>query len=131
MNLICSRCGEQKPEEAFSVDTRWARGYASWCKECAAEDQRIRRRNNPEYTRRVNVKHKYGLTVDEYDQLLSKPCAICGLKAETLDHNHKTGKIRAGLCKRCNIAIGLLQDDSVILRAAADYLDGHEEKEEQ
>lgn len=60
-------------------------------------------------------------------------CAICG-KPETaersgkvmplsIDHCHVTNQVRALLCHRCNKAIGLMLDDPVRLRAAADYVE--------
>jgi len=51
-------------------------------------------------------------------------CASCGnpetkidhrsgtVKELAVDHDHATGKIRALLCNSCNVALGLLQDDS-------------------
>ena len=79
---------------------------------------------------------KYGITLDEYDELLKKQkgvCAICG-KPETkivwntvcrltVDHDHKSGVVRGLLCFRCNTGIGKLYDDPEILRKAANYLD--------
>jgi len=62
-------------------------------------------------------------------------CAICKItpfkmredhvSGLNLDHCHTTGKARALLCHNCNRGIGLLQDSPEILRAAADYLDFH------
>lgn len=56
-------------------------------------------------------------------------CAICagspvgpGRRLH-VDHDHATGRVRALLCSSCNTAVGLMQDDSARLRAAADYLD--------
>ena len=60
-------------------------------------------------------------------------CAICGatLNGERsglpcLDHNHRTGAIREVLCPRCNKAIGLFDDDPVIMESAAAYVRKHE-----
>jgi len=46
------------------------------------------------------------------------------VQALSVDHCHKTGKYRGLLCNRHNRLLGLAQDNSSILRAAADYLDG-------
>jgi hypothetical protein len=51
-------------------------------------------------------------------------CAIC--RRETLvvwDHDHATGAYRGWLCRRCNLVLGYVKDDSLILRMAAYYLD--------
>lgn len=59
-------------------------------------------------------------------------CAICRQPERTernrlltIDHDHETGQVRALLCSQCNRAIGLLQDDPAVIRAAADYVQAH------
>ncbi len=53
-------------------------------------------------------------------------CGLCqrppGPKGLGVDHNHATGKVRALLCSRCNLALGGFMDDPVLCRKAADYL---------
>lgn len=70
------------------------------------------------------------LTLDEYDQMVVAQrglCAICEQpptrRALSVDHNHKTVKIRALLCDACNKAIGLLQDSVDLCKKAAQYLE--------
>jgi hypothetical protein len=58
-------------------------------------------------------------------------CAACGnqmsLKGKNchVDHCHKTGRIRALLCRRCNTTLGLSGDDATTLRLLADYVEMH------
>lgn len=47
----------------------------------------------------------------------------CNIKL-AVDHDHETGKVRGLLCKRCNMAIGLLDDDPHVVTRAALYLKG-------
>jgi hypothetical protein len=54
---------------------------------------------------------------------MSEPCAICGAESEHLDHSHATGAIRAALCAKCNIGIGMMSDDAKRLREAANYIE--------
>ena len=84
------------------------------------------------------LKYYYGLSIEEYTILLDKQgscCAICKTPQSKLkyrlsvDHNHTTGKVRELLCQKCNASLGLLNDDSELLRMAADYLDKHNNKE--
>lgn len=54
-------------------------------------------------------------------------CAICNRVCKVLvklsiDHDHATGKIRGLLCKSCNSALGLFEDNVDFLRSAIDYL---------
>lgn len=84
--------------------------------------------------RRYKQVSKYGITVQQYNQLLvlqGNKCAICrtefsgegGSKhSPHIDHCHTTGEVRALLCKNCNAGIGLLQDDVAILANAIKYL---------
>jgi hypothetical protein len=87
---------------------------------------------------------KYGLTVEEYDNLLAKQgsrCAVCGTADPQyrsgpssarwcVDHDHVTGKIRGLLCHPCNRAIGMLADDAKIIEAALAYVrQGHVNQE--
>jgi len=73
--------------------------------------------------RRADVKRNYGVTLEEYDAFLAKPCAICGRVSEVLDHDHDTGLPRAGLCDHCNKGIGMLGDNVDRVRKAVAYLE--------
>lgn len=94
------------------------------------------RRNRQKYQQRLSkIKQVYGITQAEYHQLLALQkgvCAICGnpetgktygkVRQLSVDHDHKTGKIRGLLCNCCNRAIGLLRDDMNLLLRATSYL---------
>jgi Recombination endonuclease VII len=73
---------------------------------------------------------RYGLTIEEYDRLLTAQdgvCAICKCINEngrdlSVDHDHTTGIVRGLLCQKCNSAIGLLKDDIRLVYRAVVYL---------
>ena len=79
----------------------------------------------------------YGITETEYRQMLvdqDQKCHLCGSEgflignnnhSERLavDHCHSTGKVRKLLCHNCNRALGLMKDNPVLLRLAADYVE--------
>lgn len=78
--------------------------------------------------RASRLKKDYGLDADRYRQMLLdqlKLCKICRqwMNRPCVDHNHKTGRVRGLLCVNCNLLIGQCQEDSWILRRAANYLD--------
>lgn len=80
-----------------------------------------------ENRRRAGIKARYGITLDEYNEIIAKGCAICG---ETegrmaLDHDHSSGRIRDCLCMACNIGLGAFTDDTERMRKAIEYLESH------
>ena len=75
-------------------------------------------------TRRYHAKRTFGMTLEEYEAALQKPCAICGedQKQRVVDHDHATGLVRGTLCISCNRGIGFLGDSAARLEAALLYL---------
>ena len=81
------------------------------------------------------IKKRYGITIGEVTQLLSKQsnkCAICGntfviRKNTHIDHCHTTGKVRGILCEGCNIGLGVFKDDTSLLQKAINYLVVHQQ----
>ena len=62
---------------------------------------------NPDKMKANHVKQKYGLTLEEYEALLSRGCQVCGsFERLHCDHDHKTGKVRGCLCQKCNHSLG-------------------------
>jgi hypothetical protein len=78
-----------------------------------------------------NLKVKYGISPGEYRKLLNVQggaCAICqrtDQKRLAVDHCHETGKIRALLCQRCNLVLGQVEDDPVLLEKMGQFLIAH------
>lgn len=79
--------------------------------------------------RKARVK-RYGISVEQYDEMLQRQngvCAICQKECQLgvslgVDHDHKTGRVRGLLCRKCNTGIGLLGDDLESLQRAVRYL---------
>lgn len=109
----------------------WARANYDPVK---AREKSRRYRSNPEARKRMSrsarrsfVEKQYGITMEQYEEMTSGACAICGAAPEDklcLDHCHATGMARGGLCSRCNSGLGYFRDDPVLLRRAAAYLLG-------
>lgn len=85
---------------------------------------------NSDLKRSNEYKRKYGITIEQYDELLARQnnvCAICKFPCKTgrrlaVDHCHETGKIRGLLCHDCNTGIGKLKESPDLLLQAHKYL---------
>jgi len=92
--------------------------------------RRARLRTDPEYRKKGQQRYRarcYGLSRDDYDALLALQggvCAICSKNRPLgVDHCHLFNEVRGLLCNKCNLGLGMFDDDPDRLRAAADYLE--------
>jgi hypothetical protein len=55
----------------------------------------------------------------------SGTCPICEQHSDKLvyDHDHVTGKFRGWICHNCNLVLGKVKDNSIILRRMILYLE--------
>lgn len=94
---------------------------------------RIWRKNNPlrakEHGRRADLKKRYGLTTQEYEELLKKFNYACGACSSTknlcVDYDHTLKRVRGILCRNCNVALGFLKDNWVSAINLANYVYTH------
>lgn len=76
------------------------------------------------------VKHRYNITKEDYENLLSAQdgvCKICSYKPEEgeflpIDHCHLSSKVRGLLCHSCNKSLGGFKDSIELLKSAIKYL---------
>ncbi len=130
-NNYCKPCANAKAKEWRESNPEKA--LANRRAHYVANRERLRKRQrelyeaHPERFRMYNRKgtaRRYGLTLEEYEAILAKGCAICGRsKGMQLDHDHKNGKVRAALCVDCNRGLGGFRDDPALTRRAAEYLE--------
>ena len=122
----CIRCKQSKPLAKFENHPTAKDGKRNQCASCRYS---IRLERDPNY--RIKQRDwnlgRYGITSQDYDQILNKQnksCAICkepNLKL-FVDHCHKNKNVRGLLCHNCNILLGNAKDSPKILRAALAYL---------
>jgi hypothetical protein len=108
------------------------------------------REKNPDVYRKASLKHwhalddtkkherwikRYCLTSSEYKKMFKDQNGLCKIcfkecisnQSLSVDHCHTTGKIRGLLCKKCNTALGMLEDNIVYFKNAIEYLKNYEE----
>ena len=79
-------------------------------------------------SRKCAFKKFYNLTQDQYEEkvkLQNGLCAICHKKPKKIlevDHNHQTGSVRGLLCRKCNMALGFLHEDTEIITNLLQYI---------
>lgn len=95
-----------------------------------------KRKSNNRSVLKCRLKTIYGITIEQYDQILVDQKYKCAIeacpnmldlgRATHLDHSH-TGdmKVRGILCAGCNKGLGHFNDSAEILRSAADYINKH------
>ena len=79
------------------------------------------------------LRRSYGITLEDHGKMLDDQggcCAICRSTENysskktrlSVDHCHTTKAIRGLLCNRCNMALGMMKDNTETLLAAVAYL---------
>jgi len=139
----CIACNTQKEKNEFYKSSKGCKnGLTARCKKCHGIQTKQWMQNNkdriPAYHRKHSLKGRYGISLDDFEQLKNKQlgkCAICGdIPDETkpsqanklhVDHCHERGNIRGLLCHLCNRGIGLFKENVETLHKAIDYLKNH------
>ena len=141
---LCYSCKKVKSVDSFYKNKYHKDGLGSACKLCANKYVKEYHKKNPDkfkgynkrwrsknvYSKRrakqAKLKCKYGITLEEYNQLFQQQnghCAICGthqselVKTLAVDHDHKTGKVRGLLCMRCNLDLRVVENKNFIKKA--------------
>ena len=136
----CTTCLELKPLDEFVSAINTTTRKAASCKLCVNTKKLslwhtdlIFREKFKKQRKKSQLKLKYGLTIQEYENLLvvqNNKCKICSFEFNEedsrtiprVDHCHKTGKIRGLLCNNCNLGIGNFMDNPDHLIKASHYL---------
>lgn len=136
---VCTSCSIELPEDAFFKRSE-NNSLRSHCKVCLLQQTKARNTNNKHKSAyKYNLKVKYGLSVEDYNELYLQQqgkCAICScelgnrylsIDGETphIDHSHITNKVRNLLCTLCNKGLGSFKDNIYLLDKAKEYLENH------
>jgi len=72
---------------------------------------------------------KYRLSAETYAQRLAEQGGVCFICTAMVplhvDHDHRSGKLRKLLCRRCNTVLGFVEDSPELLLRFVQYLREH------
>jgi Recombination endonuclease VII len=150
----CVKCKESKEITLFGNNAKSTDGHSAWCKACHVKSASLwNKQNKDKYNshkrtsgkktyrttgKALSLRWKHGLSLEDYNKMLKEQngvCAICSrpewmtvkgtLRQLAVDHRHITNKIRALLCGSCNKALGLLQENPIVIQSMLNYINKH------
>lgn len=142
---VCIKCNRELAISSFHwrSDSNKHRNDCKSCRSKASlkqyyDDHDKWKSQRAKASRKYYLKKLYNMSVEDYEKMLEQQnykCAICGQhetqkRVLSVDHCHKTGKVRGALCAACNRGIGSLKESKEVLEAAINYLQHHKDKEE-
>ena len=131
----CTKCGIEKPLSEYYKDRSKDSGIRNSCKMCDRLKSHLWRQKDQARTRKCwrysKLKKKYNITEAQYQEMKTNQHNKCDICKEELrpghlhaiDHCHKTGKVRAILCRGYNLLLGQAKDSIEILKSAQTYLE--------
>jgi hypothetical protein len=127
-NRKCQLCGN---DYVLGVDSTLHKYCSLGCRQGFHADRWKTSKRDPAKRRNYWLKHKYGISLDDFNELLNKQnhsCAICKTEHPMgygwhVDHSHKTGQVRGILCQQCNQGLGLFNENISTIEKAIKYLE--------
>jgi len=132
----CRECERKYMRARYAADPkRAAAASRKWAREHKGHHNATKRAwyaNNTERHRSNVLRRAYGITLADYERMLSEQGGCCGIcRTETtgncgrrlsVDHDHETGKVRGLLCGRCNSMLGFIKEHPGALERAIDWV---------
>lgn len=122
----CKECNIEKDLQRFPTKDYKTGRKSYTCNSCYYN----KRKKDPDFVYRQKmaaIKSLYGLTPEEYENLLDKQNGLCGICMSSgvrlaVDHDHVTKQVRGLLCHTCNTGLGKLGDNIEGIERALNYL---------
>lgn len=138
MIRTCKKCNAKKslsdfPNYPFTTkDGQKGVRQRYTCRDCFNSNTRQWFKDNPTAKAKINVRNNYGLDWEEYQELMSRGCEVCGtLENLCIDHDHSCcpkparscgNCIRGVLCRGHNLAEGYCHSDPDEALRLAEYI---------
>lgn len=122
---FCTVCGEYKVFSSFTKRKRAKDGFSSSCSKCSTISHRNWRYKNPDKFKNSQLKTMYGITLEQYHQMIKSQegkCDICKRsldmgKKTHVDHCHIVDKVRGLLCNSCNGGLSVYEKHAEAVEA--------------
>lgn len=125
--ILCRKCnsglgGFKDNIKIINQAIKWLKGKI---------DFKNSKNSNINIHKRYDLKRIYNINQEQFIKLLSRQnnqCGICNTILDSkksgmnIDHCHETNKIRGILCRKCNLSLGLFNDDIKLLKNALKWL---------
>jgi hypothetical protein len=139
----CINVGIAQTLNNFTKNNRKKDGLSTECKECQKEYRETHKDGKKEYQKQYHIVNnekrrnndyirRYGISYNQKEIMAEKQsnlCAICfkyfSINDLCVDHNHETNQIRELLCKKCNQAFGMLNEDIQTIENMIKYKKRH------
>lgn len=141
MEKKCAKCKDPKELTEFYRNRIKRDGRTNWCKNCLdTANKKSWAKNSKNYAAKrkaTGLMYKFGITMDEYNEILAaqeKCCAICGEALGNdghqpcVDHDHsKKGResVRGIVHRKCNIYLGYVEKNTELFGKINQYLEKH------
>jgi len=139
---ICHNAASAKRDTQYIKDYNAKRKAAGWKRDYKSEpgyallveratlwnkENKDRRRKQPCNSSERNRQLRYGLTPERYKIMYHEQGGMCALQfcdrpIQCVDHCHITEQVRGLLCRRCNVALGMLNENPLLMIRAAEYV---------
>lgn len=121
-------CGDRESKFGCSYEN-----YLEWQTKKREKLTPEQKQKISQYKLNRRVLSKYGITVDQYYDILSSQdfkCAICEIEHNKgsfhaklyIDHDHQNGKVRGLLCSHCNSGLGMFFESVEKMQGAIKYI---------
>lgn len=123
----------RNPQRENERGKRWRAANPEKYKACKERWNKAHPEAVLRHARRARLLWEYGLTHEQYQQMLERCGGLCEICREPMpkggnlnvDHCHARNKVRGLLCDNCNRGLGAFRDNTELLARAIEYLRRH------